>query len=383
MRLFEYDAKQIVSQEGLTIPRGHLIKNEHDIEDAIQHLGLPLVLKVQTLVGGRAKVGGVAVLQTEQDIRDWVNEKMNTVIKGKKVEAILAEQVVHISDEYYVAFSMDTTEKNIKLLFSRSGGIDVEDVKGTSKLYTYKVNKTFGLEDFKLTEILSRSGVPQTMWKEIKKVFHQLYTIFLKYDCTLLEVNPLAINHNSELSILDVHFYVDDNAIPRQPAIRNVIYENSIDYSQLWHKLEYGYDTVILDTEGTIGLLSTGAGLSMALTDELINQKLRPINFADVRSGQLKGDPTRLVVLLNQLKKFPNIKCVFVSIFAGITDLAEFSESLLEAKKHVELPKDLDWVVRFEGVNYEKAKEMLEKDGLFVTNSLMEALSKIHQVSKV
>lgn len=379
MRLFEYQAKSVLEEEGLPLPKSVLLKQDSDISKAIQKIGLPFVIKVQTLIGGRGKAGGIQIVHSEEQAEKWYNEKIGSMINGKKVESILAEELIQIEAEYYVGFTLDTQDREIKLLFSASGGIHVEETKEASSLFTYKVPIEYGIDDFKIIEILSRANVPKKSWPQLTKVVHQVYTLFLKYDCMLLEVNPLVWTSEDELQILDVHFYIDDNAIQRQSVAEQIVTDLPDVYPQTWYKMKYGFDFVTLNTHGSVGLLTTGAGLTMATIDELSRRNIQPINFADMRSGQLKGDPTRLVLMLEQLKKHKNLKCIFVSIFAGITDLAEFSVTLLEAKNQVLFPNKVEWIIRMEGNNYLQAKNMLEATGLFVTNSLEVAFQSIEK----
>lgn len=377
MRLFEYQAKSILSQNEFQIPKSFLVNTQTDIQGAVNAVGTPFVAKVQTLIGGRGKAGGIKLFDTVPPAEQWCNEKIGTFINGKKVEKILIEEAVPIESEYYVAFSLDTQDREIKFLFSASGGVDIEDA--TNQLFTYVVSLEYGIDDFRLLEILSRANVPKNRWSELICVVHKLYEVFIKYDCSLLEINPIVWTKNEQLVIVDIHMYIDDNSIPRHPFLKQIINEMPNVYPQNWYKTNHGFDTVMLNPAGSVGLITTGAGLTMATIDALQELTIQPINFCDIRSGQLKGDPTRLIVLLEALKKVPTLKCIFVSIFAGITDLAEFVETLLKAKNQVNLPESVDWVIRLEGNNFEKARVLLEANNIFVTNSLETAIKRIEK----
>jgi succinyl-CoA synthetase beta subunit len=379
MRLFEYQAKLILKEEGLLLPKSILLNQLSDITIAIQEIGLPLVLKSQTLIGGRGKAGGIQVVHTEDEAQNWYNEKIGSMINGKRVESILAEELIQIETEYYVGFTLDTQVPEVKLLFSSSGGIHVEETKESGLLFAYKVPLEYGIDEFKVIEILSRANVPKKNWSKLIETMHDLYQIFLKSDCMLLEVNPLVCTTKDEIQILDVHMYIDDNAIQRQPVAKQIITNLAETYPQEWYKTKYGFDFVTLNPKGSVGLLTTGAGLTMATIDELSERNIEPINFADMRSGQLKGDPTRIILMLEELSKQTNLRCIFVSIFAGITDLAEFTKTLLEAKSKVAFSNQVEWIIRMEGNNYIEAKEMLEATGLFVTNSLELAIERIEK----
>lgn len=380
MRMFEYHAKSILKKEGFNVPNSTLLYTKSDILKAINQIGLPFIMKVQTLIGGRGKAGGIQVVDTKKEAEEFYDEKIATIINGKRVESILIEKLVKFKSEYYLSFTFDTANRGIKMLFSTSGGVDVED--DTSKLFVYEVQYEYGIDEFKIVEILSKMDVPRDCWSNLITFIKKLYAVFLKYDCTLLEINPLVITYENEIEILDCHLYIDDNAISRQANAKEIVQNMPNVYPQSWYKINYGFDLVTLNPKGEVGLLSTGAGLTMAIIDELQSRDIQPINFADVRSGQLKGDPTRLILILKQLKEKKNISCIFVSIFAGITDLAEFASLLIEAKNHVVFPNKIDWVIRLEGNNFDKAKVILEKEGLYVTNCLEESLEKLNREVK-
>ncbi|RTR35180.1 hypothetical protein EKG37_04655 [Robertmurraya yapensis] len=377
MRLFEYDAKQILRDERLPVPKSVLIKNRLTIQYAIQEIGLPLIFKAQTLIGGRGKSGGIQFIYSVEEAEDWYEKKIGKDLNGKRIESILAEEPIEILKEYYLSFTLNLQAKEIIMLFSSNGGVEVEERNDSTTLLTYPIPIQNGLEEHRLGKMLAKANVPRVYLNQFMKMIQQLYSLFWKYDCELLEINPLVLTNDGSIQILDVHLYMDDNAVSRQPVLQKIINEMPQVYPQAWYKYNYGFDFVLLNPYGTVGLITTGAGLTMATIDELSYRGINPINFSDVRSGQLKGDSTRLVLMLEKFKGCKNINCIFVSIFAGITDLEEFVETLLKAKSQVIFTRHVEWIIRLEGNNFEKAKKMLQNTGLYVTNSLEESLQKI------
>ncbi|WP_249869198.1 ATP-grasp domain-containing protein [Oceanobacillus saliphilus] len=374
MRLLEHSGKDIMKQDGFSIPKSVLVSTVDDLNIAKNVLGFPMVMKVQVLSGGRGKLGGVIVANTEQEAIQWLKEMLYSSFSGQLVTSILCEEVIPFYNEYYVSFSLDATRREILLLFSISGGVDVEEQTDGENLHRLTISIEQDLNDEKLNGFLLSSNLPDNRASKLTAVIKKLYKVFRTYDCTLLEINPIVWTTSNNLGILDVHFYVDDNAVPFHEVTKEIVSSNRELYRQTWFKLHYGFDFVELNREGTVALLSTGAGLSMAIVDEMKERQIEPINFADVRSGQIKGDPARLVVILEEFKKFRNLEYIFVSIFAGITDLAEFAVVLLKAKEQVHFNKDVKWILRLEGNNYAKAKRIIEEQGIFVTNSLEQSL---------
>jgi succinyl-CoA synthetase beta subunit len=194
----------------------------------------------------------------------------------------------------------------------------------------------------------------------------RLADIFLRHEATLLEVNPLFIKPDESWIVGDVKLVIDDNAIPRQPAIRALLEQHPDIYPETARKLAHGFDYVEVDPEGEIGLVTTGAGLSMQLIDELKYARRRPLNFCDIRSGQFRGDPARLIAVMHWIAARPTVRVVLVNIFAGITDLAEFSRLLVQAASQVpELRVPI--VARLIGRNFDDAISILSSSSLPVT----------------
>jgi succinyl-CoA synthetase beta subunit len=374
MRLLEYHAKKVLND--LKLPSSFLVKSEEDIETLLSTLNLPFVLKAQVLVGGRGKAGGIQIASTKEEAASWCQEKLRRTLKDHQIVAILAEELVPISTEYYLAFIADTTNKCIKMLFSPSGGVDIEE--NESDIHEIILNTSKNIEEFKIIECLSRANVPKEQWNPFIEVIKNLYGKFFDLDCSLLEINPLVWTNDRELVVLDSHIYIDDNSIFEHSICKEAITEYPKIYPQLWYKMTYGFDLVMLNPEGNVGLLTSGAGLTMAAIDEMNDLGISPINFADIRTGLLKGDPTRLIAVLEKLKLNSNLDKIFVNIFGGVTDLVSFAETLVKARNAVKFfGKEPEWVIRLEGNNKEEAHKIIQKEGLFVTTSLDDALAKL------
>lgn len=374
MRLLEYHAKKAL--KGLKLPSSFLVKSEVDIERMLNTLSFPLILKTQVLVGGRGKAGGIKIVSSKEEALSWCKEKLRCTIKGHEIVAILAEELVQISKEYYLSFMADTTNKCIKMLFSPSGGVDIE--QNASDLHEIILDTSKNIEDFKIIECLSRANVPKNQWHSLIEVIKNLYVKFFDLDCSLLEINPLVWTKENELVILDSHIYIDDNSILEHSICKEAIEDYPKLYPQLWYKMNYGFDLVMLNPEGNVGLLTSGAGLTMAAIDEMNDRDIIPINFADIRTGLLKGDPTRIIVVLEKLKHFTNLDKIFINIFGGVTDLVSFAETLIKAKNAVKFfGEEPEWVIRLEGNNKKEAHRIIQDEGLFVTTSLDDALTQL------
>jgi succinyl-CoA synthetase beta subunit len=208
--------------------------------------------------------------------------------------------------------------------------------------------------------------LPDELQQPFAAAIVSLAAEFIALDATLLEVNPLFVLADGTWIAGDMKLALDENAFPRQPELERVVRSRPTVYREANFKLDHDFDYVEIDREGQIGLLTTGAGLSMMLIDEMLQAGRRPFNFCDVRTGLLRGSPTRLIEVLKQFAHGPNISVVLVNIFAGITDLGEFAQLLLQALDAVpEITVPI--VARLIGNNFAAAKALIEQTGRPIT----------------
>ena len=265
--------------------------------------------------------------------------------------------------EAYVSLSIDGETTRIRLLVSAEGGVDVEALAADESGAL-----TALAEPEKLADAAGKlcAKLPSPVREALTDAVPRLADIFLRHEATLLEVNPLFILADGSFIAGDIKLVIDENAIVRQPAIRALLEKHPDIYPESERKLVHGFDYVEVDGQGEIGLITTGAGLSMQLIDELKAQGRRPLNFCDIRSGQFRGDPARLIAVMRWIASRPSVKVVLVNIFAGITDLAEFARLLVQAAAAVpELRVPI--IARLIGRNLDDARQILGASNLAVT----------------
>jgi succinyl-CoA synthetase beta subunit len=207
---------------------------------------------------------------------------------------------------------------------------------------------------------------------------HELARVFLEAELSLLEINPLFVHPDGRWLAGDAKIVTDDNALYRQPHLRALLENRATAYPEAQRKQQHGCDYVVVDPAGEIGLLTTGAGLSMMLIDELRAAGLKPYNFLDVRTGGLRGDATRLVNVLNWIAEGKRVRVLLVNIFAGVTDLGEFARLLVEAFARVPQLK-VPVVARLVGTGLEAAREFLAARNIPVVTDLGAALAHVRQ----
>jgi len=279
-------------------------------------------------VGGRGKAGGVRQCGSPDDVADAVRAMLGGRLKGHAVEACLIEQLAG-GEERYLSLMVDPPSYGVRVIYLTEGGVDVEQGDGAER-----AGRTCAPELAAIVATLDAlvTQEPEGIRVQVADLGRRLAEMLLARELALAEINPLFVSDGGCVAG-DAKVVVDLNAVDRQPRIAELIAARPSIYLDANRKLTEGFDYVELDPEGEIGLVTTGAGLSMMLIDELTARGMKPLNFCDVRSSQLRGSPQRLIRVLEWITSRPSLRVVLVNIFAGITDLGEFSGLLAAAVK--------------------------------------------------
>ncbi len=362
MFLIEHHGKELLASHGIPVPAGVFVPAGGDVLTCSPPDG-PVMVKAQVASGGRGKAGGVESAASRDDVARIVAKLDSVLLNGKPIHGFRIEQRVDFVHEAYVSLSVDGETARIRLLVSAAGGVDVEAHA------THENGALTALaEPENLADAAAKlcAGLPSPLRDALSNAVPRLADVFLRHEATLLEVNPLFILRDGSWIAGDVKLVIDDNAILRQPVIAALLEKHPGIYPESARKLVHGFDYVEVDPQGEIGLITTGAGLSMQLIDELKAQGRRPLNFCDIRSGQFRGDPARLIAVMQWIASRPSVRVVLVNIFAGITDLAEFARLLVQASAAVpELRVPI--VARLIGRNLDEARQILAASALAVT----------------
>ncbi len=325
MLLLEHDAKALLAWLGIPVPAGALV-GPHD-RMATEIPG-PWVVKAQVPVGGRDKAGGIGLAATPEELRRQLDAILGMTIRGHVVTSCRVEQQV-TGEEAYLSLSVDPAGAGVRVLLSPRGGVEIESLHAQGAV---------------------RSALAAPDWASVMEVFGELAgerrdtimeaacrltAAFFRFEATLLEINPLFLLPDGGWVAGDAKMILDGNALRRQVEVEGLALERRNAYPEAVLKLEHGFDYVEVDGGGHVGMVTTGAGLSMMLMDELTARGLRPFNFCDIRTGQMRGDPRRLVEVLTWIARGPGIRVVLASVFAGITHLGEFADLLVRAMRAV------------------------------------------------
>jgi succinyl-CoA synthetase beta subunit len=362
--LLEHDAKELVRSRGIPVPPGIFVDSQSVDDMQLEGTGA-WVVKAQVRAGGRGKAGGVGFAASTDEVVDFIRNHANASIKGQAVAGFRIEQKIAFTHEVYLSFVIDPAQRGVRVLLSAHGGMDVED---HAQQQDAMLTTVAAPDEASLVAAASAllPKLPDELHQPLSAAIVSLAAAFIAFDATLLEVNPLFVLADGTWIAGDMKLALDENAFSRQPELEHVVRSRPTVYREANFKLDHDFDYVEIDREGQIGMLTTGAGLSMMLIDEMLQAGRHPFNFCDVRTGLLRGSPTRLIEVLKQFARGPNISVVLVNIFAGITDLGEFAQLLLQALDAVpEITVPI--VARLIGNNFAAAKTLIEQTGRPIT----------------
>ncbi len=381
MNIHEYQAKEILRKFGVAVPDGHVCYNSASARDWAKRIGEgPWVVKAQIHAGGRGKGGGVKLARTPDEVRDIAREMIGMTLvthqtgpAGKLVKRVLVEKACNIARELYVSLLVDRSTSKVTLMASTEGGMDIEEVAARTpeKILKEPIDPLVGLAPFQCRKVAFALGMVGKQVGLAVKLLGGLYEAFVNADCSLLEVNPLVVTGEGELLALDAKFNFDDNALFRHRLIRDMR-----DYDEEDHfEIEASqYDLSYIALDGNIGCLVNGAGLAMATMDIIKHYGGEPANFLDVGGGATIERVTEAFkIILSDAK----VKGILVNIFGGIMRCDVIATGVIEAAKQVGIQVPL--VVRLEGTNVEKGKQMLAESGLNIVTAdgMADAAEKI------
>jgi succinyl-CoA synthetase beta subunit len=373
MLLLEHDAKELLAANGVAVPAGMLV---YDSEfDAVALPPGPWVVKAQIAAGGRGKAGLIRTANSGSELRTHLRDLLVATLKGMHVRACRVESQVTGVEEAYLSLMLDPVAAGVRLTMAARGGVEIESLAATPGAIR-GATAAPQLQALVAQAARLTTGFAPHIANALNDAARKLAGVFLEAELTLLEINPLFVHGDGNWIAGDAKVVTDDNALFRQPRLRGLLDSRASAYPEAHRKQQHGCDYVVVDPGGEIGLLTTGAGLSMMLIDELRAAGLKPYNFLDVRTGGLRGDATRLVSVLNWIAEGRRVRVLLVNIFAGITDLGEFARLLTEAFARTPQLK-VPVVARLVGTGLEAAREFLAGRGIPVVTDLGAALDHV------
>ncbi len=332
---------------------------------AVVTLGGSAVIKGQALTGGRGKAGAIKIVSSEDEAKSAARRILGMSVKGYPVERLLVVERLAIRSEYYVAITIDRQAKEVVLIVSEAGGMDIEDI---AEREPEKIRRLAMPCEDALSQWLSASFPEQVLLDQAVRIVRNMYRLFRDKDCSLVEINPLVATESGELVAADAKIVFDDSAVPQHPEIAEL--RNAEEYtSDELEARDAGLSFVSLS--GEIGCMVNGAGLAMATMDCIKLAGGSPANFLDVGGS---SNPQKVLNAMRILLRNKQLKVILVNIFGGITRCDDVAQGILWAREQLGIT--LPIVIRLIGTNEEKGRKMLSDAGMIVARRMSDAIQE-------
>ena len=381
MNIHEHQAKALLAEYGVPVPRGQAAFSVDEAVSAAKDLGGPVyVVKAQIHAGGRGKAGAVKVVKSLDEVTDIAGEILGRTLvthqtgpEGREVRRLYVEDGCDIADELYLSMLVDRGTSRITIIASSEGGMDVEEVAASQpeKILSLAIDPATGLQPYHMRRLSGILGLSGGTAKQLPSFLHSIFTAFTALDAALVEINPLVVTGAGDLLALDAKMSFDDNALYRHPNVMKLRDLSEEDPAEV-RASEFDLNYIKLD--GEIGCMVNGAGLAMATMDIIELNGASPANFLDVGGS---ATTERVTEAFKIILSDDNVKGILVNIFGGIMRCDIIAEGVVSAARSLGLDKPL--VVRLEGTNVEEGKKIMAESGLSIipADNLADAAAKI------
>ncbi|MDX1512897.1 MAG: ADP-forming succinate--CoA ligase subunit beta [Gammaproteobacteria bacterium] len=380
MNLHEYQAKALLAEFGVPVPDGSSAQSPEDARKVAQGLpGDAWMVKAQVHAGGRGKAGGVKRATSLEEVQNLAGKMIGTRLvtkqttrEGQPINTVLVEATSEISDEYYLSMLVDRGRRQVAIMASAAGGMNIEEVaaKEPEKIVMEYVDPAASLQPFQVRRVGFAFGLEGAQIKQLGKILNALFKLFMEKDLSLLELNPLVRTKSGDLLALDAKINVDDNALYRHSDLAALNDTSQQDEKEVRAKQ---FDLNYITLDGNIACMVNGAGLAMGTMDLIKLHGGDPANFLDVGGGT---DAEKVAEAFKLIVSDEKVKAILVNIFGGIVRCDLIAEGIIKAVKEVGV--SIPVVVRLEGTNVEKGRRLLDESGLDVISapSLSDAAQK-------
>ena len=381
MNLHEYQSKRLFADYGIPVPRGIPADSPNDAVKAAQELGGDLwVVKAQVHAGGRGKAGGVKLARTLDEVREYTDKMLGTVLvthqtgpEGLPVNTVYVEQGSDIDREIYLSMLVDREVSRISFIASSAGGMDIEKVAAETpeQIFSVSIAPDAGLQDYQARQLAFGLELDKQQMRQFGDLIKKLYRLYLDTDASLIEVNPLITTKAGDIVALDGKINIDGSALFRQKEIaelRDKSQEDEAERKAAEHDLNY------VSLDGNIACMVNGAGLAMATMDLIKLHGGEPANFLDVGGG---ATAEKVAAAFKLILSNDSVEAILVNIFGGIVRCDLIAEGIISAVKEVGVSVPV--VVRLEGTNVDKGRELLANSGLDIiaAEDLTDAAKKV------
>jgi succinyl-CoA synthetase beta subunit len=383
MKIHEYQAKGLFRKYNVPTLEGGVATTIQGIEETAEKLGLPVAVKAQIHAGGRGKGGGVKIAKTTEEVKQAAESILGMTLvtkqtgpEGRLVKTILIEKGVAIKKEMYLSIIPDRATATITIVASQDGGMDIEEVAENTpeRIIKVPVNPITGIKGYHLNQLMFGLELEKPLMKEFGGVLRNLYNMFVDYDCSMLEINPLIVTEDDKIIALDAKVDIDSNALFRHPDVLEMHDPNEDDPAEA-EAAKFNLNYINLD--GNVGNMVNGAGLAMATMDIIKQAGAEPANFLDVGGGaNAEMVENGFRIILSDSK----VEGILINIFGGILRCDVLAQGVVQAAQKVDLSVPV--VVRMEGTNVEEGRRILAESGLELVNAadLADAAKKVAEI---
>jgi succinyl-CoA synthetase beta subunit len=378
MKLFEYEAKNILTKYGIPTPNSGLATNASQAHEVATKLKPPFVVKAQVLVAGRGKAGGILFADSIADVEKATEKLLSMQIKGIPVRNVWIEEKVQIKKELYFGITTDRFNQSYVAIASTIGGMEIEEVAAETpeKIIKFPINPQHGFRSFHARHIARKMGYAGSQLSELGRIFERLYCVGMDYDAELIEMNPLVETADGKFVAADARIIIDNNALFRHQEYKKRLLEGESELSP--QEIEaMKNDLAYVKLDGDIGVIGNGAGLVMATLDTIQYYGGKPANFLDVGGG---APAEKIATALKIVLSDPKVKALFINILGGITRCDEVARGILEAEQKIGATKPM--VIRLVGTNEAEGKRILTEAGIHVLESMEEAAQRAVEISR-
>ena len=380
MKVHEYQAKEIMAQYGIPVPRGGVASTPDEARRVAESLGGRAVVKAQVHAGGRGKAGGIKLVASPEEAEAAAADLLGSTLftyqtgpDGAPVDRVLVEEIADRQAELYLAILVDGGAKCVSLIASQAGGVEIEEVAANApeKILRAAVDPVIGLQPFQARKLAYGMDLKPELIRPASQLMVDLYRLFQEYDCTLAEINPLAVTADGRIIALDAKLNLDDDASFRHKEfdqIRDVAQEDAMEAQASDYNIAY------VHLDGDVGCLVNGAGLAMATMDIVKYAGGDPANFLDVGGG---ADEDKVERAFGIILEDPGVKRVLINVFGGILRCDVLARGVVASCRKRGANPTL--VVRMLGTNAEDGRQILRESGLNVVfaDTLKEAAAML------
>ncbi len=373
LKLFEYEAKEILSKYELPIPTGGIADCPAQAREIAERVKAPVAVKAQVLVAGRGRAGGILFANSPDEAELASRKLLGAEIKGCRVQSVLVEQKLAIAKELYLGITVDRSCRCYVAIASSQGGVEIEEIASTKPERIIKVfiDPLRGFRLYHARQIVRKLGYVGDKMLELATIFLKLYRIAMDYDAELCEMNPLIETTKGDLVAGDARLIIDDNALYRHPEFQRRLIEKGKSELTMQELEARERGLTYVKLQGNIGVIGNGAGLVMATLDAIQLYGGHPANFLDVGGG---ASSDKMAAALDTVFSDPQVEVVFINILGGITRCDEIAKGILDAKSRMDFVNPV--IIRLVGTKEEEGRQMLEQTGIQVLNSMEEAVEK-------